>query len=96
MAEIDLAESVEWYAVRKPGLEVEFIMEVDSTFQRIVANPLAFAEKYKRKNTWIRAAPLDRFPFMVLFIYNIQEELIIIIAVWHTARNPQKLRRRNA
>lgn len=42
-AEADLAASKLWYEEQHEGLGARFIAEIDATFHRIEANPLAFS-----------------------------------------------------
>ena len=41
-AETELAEAFDWYEARAPGLGFEFIRSVDSIFNSITRNPLAY------------------------------------------------------
>ncbi|MDX2191644.1 MAG: type II toxin-antitoxin system RelE/ParE family toxin [Bacteroidota bacterium] len=93
-AEIDLQESVDWYALRQPGLEADLLTDTRKTIQFINQNPYAYQVKYKRKGLQIRKAPANRFPFVVVYFIDENVQCIIIIAIWHTSRNPKKIKKR--
>ena len=82
-AEADLAASRLWYEEQYDGLGGRFIAEVDATFRRIEANPLAFA--FVRGK--LRRALLRRFPFGVF--YALTDQNIVVVAVLHAARDPR-------
>ena len=85
---------MDWYAFQQPGLELDFLDEVDKTIRFINQNPYAYAVKYIRKGISIRIAPLQRFPFVVVYFFDELQGLVIIEAVWHTARNPKNWKSR--
>jgi len=60
-AEADLAASKLWYDEQHEGLGARFVAEVDATFRRIEANPMAFS--FVRGK--LRRALVQRFPFGV-------------------------------
>jgi toxin ParE1/3/4 len=82
-AEADLAASKLWYEEQHDGLGSRFIAEVDTTFQRIKANPLAFG--FVRGK--LRRALLQRFPFGAF--YALTDRHIVVVAVLHAARDPR-------
>ena len=82
-AEADLAASQLWYEEQHEGLGARFIAEVDGTFRRIQANPLAFTLVRGK----LRRALLHRFPFCVF--YALTDQHIVVVAVLHAARDPR-------
>lgn len=93
-AEIDLQESVDWYASQQVGLDTEFLTEIGNTIQRINQNPESYEHKYTRKGLKIKQALTEQFPYIVLFFVNEASQLVVVIAIWHTARNPKKFKKR--
>ena len=81
-AENDLKIAAEWYNEQKPGLDKEFIEEIDKAIQLILENPLQFAIIRKE----IRMAIVKRFPYGVY--YYVGENSINVFAVFHFSRNP--------
>jgi len=93
-AELDLAESMDWYNLQQPGLELTFLDEVEKTIKHISQNPYGYAVRYKRKGIAIRFALVDRFPFVIVFFWDEMLQLIVIEAIWHTSRNPKHWKNR--
>jgi len=82
-AEADLAASKLWYDEQHEGLGARFVAEVDATFGRIEANPMAFS--FVRGK--LRRALVQRFPFGVFYVLT--ERHIVVVAVLHAARDPR-------
>ena len=78
------------YAARRAGLEREFIESVEQAIDQIVRSP----------RTWrifeddIRRCLTRVFPYAVL--YSIEAEMILIVAVMHSHREPGYWRERVA
>ncbi len=87
-AETDLAEAFEWYEGHVPGLGLEFIRTVDSLFNSIVRNPQAYPVVYQ---TVLRALT-RKFPYEIFFVTG--DASVVILAVFHAKRNPQRWRER--
>ncbi len=86
-AETDISEAYHWYEERVTGLGAEFFLALDSTLDSIQENPDRFPILYQG----VRRALLQRFPYGVFFIHS--REIISVLAVMHTARNPAKWRK---
>jgi toxin ParE1/3/4 len=82
-AATELVESKTFYNKRVLGLGIEFETEVLTTFDLILENPKAFPIIQSP----IRKVVLKRFPFVIL--YSVENNVIIILHVFHTSRNPQ-------
>ncbi len=84
----DMTEAFEWYENKRMGLGSEFLNEVDDYFDRIAQNP----EHYQSYRTQ-RVAVMHRFPYKIAYEIE-QEETIVVYAVYHHKRNPEKLTER--
>lgn len=82
-AEAELSEAQVWYGARAEGLAESFMRAVDVCFAVIEREPEAFRVVHRG----LRRALLRRFPDAV--IYRIREEDILIVAVFHTSRDPK-------
>ncbi len=78
----ELEESIEYYNGRREELGDEFAEEVESTIQRILEYPKAWHPLSPRT----RRCRTRRFPYGV--IYQIREDVILIVAVMHLRRKP--------
>lgn len=84
----DMKEAFDWYENKRLGLGLEFLDEVDQYYDRIVQNP----ERYQPHRNQ-RVAIMQRFPYKV--VYEIEQEATIVVyAVYHDKRNPEKLTER--
>ena len=89
-ATYEFRESVVWYEAQTAGLGIRFILEVDAVITAIVSEPLRFSKAGKRA----RKARVLGWPYSIYFVINETHSEIKVIAVWHGARNPEKLRQR--
>ncbi len=87
-AEAEFLDAVSFYNTQSEGLGYEFAAEVNRTIQRIIQYPEAWAKLSKRT----RRCRTNRFPYGV--IYQIIEEMLLIVAVMHLSREPQTWRSR--
>lgn len=81
-ADNDIEAAFEWYESEQPGLGIEFLDEVKAAYTRILDGPF----KYQHLRSGIRRALTRRFPYGIYF--SIEEDLIVVIAVLDTARDP--------
>ena len=84
----DIEAAFEWYEAEEPDLGFEFLDELRGAYQRILEGPL----KYQVLRSGIRRALTRRFPYGIYF--SIEAEVIVIVAVLHTARDPTEWQRR--
>jgi len=82
-AEIDLDEAYFWYESQKAGLGKAFAVEVDTCIASIKRNPFAHPLKYKV----VHKALVHRFPYGVFYL--IEQQTIVVIAIFHAKRNPR-------
>lgn len=83
----DMTEAFDWYENKRTGLGAEFLDEVGECYDRITQNP----EHYKPHRDQ-RIAVMHRFPYKI--VYEIERETIVVYAVYHNKRNPEKLTER--
>jgi plasmid stabilization system protein ParE len=88
IATTELEEAINWYNRKKPGLGTDFRRLVEQTIERIAATPLRF----RPVDQHTRRALLRRFPYTIHFAVEL--DTIIVLAVFHTRRNPEDLRGR--
>jgi plasmid stabilization system protein ParE len=90
-AEREFAEAVVFYDGREPGVGQRFAKELQSFFKTVCQNPQRFpfssrlTQKAKMPPPW---------PYSVFFVVKQQTSEVIISTIWHSARNPEELRRR--
>jgi len=86
-AQTDLREALRWYRSQAPGLDLEFRDCFEDCLATIEPFPEAFAPLLEN----VRRAPMSRFPYAVW--YSIQDDTLLVRAVWHTGRDPGLLAR---
>jgi toxin ParE1/3/4 len=84
----DMKEAFDWYENKRTGLGSEFLDEVGEYYDRIAQNP----EHYQSHRNQ-RVAVMHRFPFKI--VYEIESEMTIVVyAIYHNKRSPEKLTER--
>ena len=81
-ADADIEAAFKWYESEQPGLGSEFIQEVRAAYRRILEGPF----KYQELRSNVRRALTRRFPYGIYF--SVEEDLIIVLAILDTARDP--------
>jgi toxin ParE2 len=87
-AEDEAFEAAVHYERKKRGLGAAFFEELNQSLNRIVCFPNAWAPLSART----RRCRFRRFPYGV--IYQVRDELILVIAVMHMSREPDSWRQR--
>ena len=75
-------EAAAWYEARRPGLGVEFVLELDAAIDRAVEFPEAYAIQYREA----RRVLLRRFPYAVYFVY--ENSVVEVFAALDLRRDP--------
>lgn len=88
IARREVTEARDWYDEQAPGLGKRFSLALDKTIAAIQSHPLAFRPVYKG----IRRFIVRGFPYAVSYL--VEDELITVIAVTHSARHPDLWQRR--
>jgi plasmid stabilization system protein ParE len=81
-AAAEVEDAVEWYNAQKPGLGERFRGEVSKAVDRILLFPQGWAKTSRRS----RRCQLRRFPYGV--IYQVREDMILVLALMHLHRKP--------
>jgi len=80
---IDIQGSYTWYESKLHGLGLQFISELEQSFDAISYAPSTWSTFEHGLKRYI----LARFPFSV--IYKEKDEEVYILAVMHNSRNPE-------
>ena len=87
-AEQDIADAYAWYEGQRVGLGEEFLSRVDACIQATRRNP----ELHPIVHENYRRALVRRFPYAVF--YEFADDTVTVYCIFHTARDPQRWRRR--
>jgi len=82
-AVIDIQEAFEWYEAQRSGLGVEFIEELESSYDDLCSHP----QHYTAINEQFRRLKVNRFPYLI--IYEIEGIKVIVNSVRHSSRKPK-------
>ena len=88
-AVFDIEEIVFWYEDQREGLSYDFELCLEAGINAIKRTPSAFQKRYKE----VKIRFINRFPYGIHYIVN--DEIITIIAVFHTSRSPSNWVKRN-
>jgi plasmid stabilization system protein ParE len=88
VARQEFDEAVAWYEAERAGLGLEFKLAVDEKIVLIERQPALF----RQIRGVIRRAVLKRFPYTIHFVE--EPDSIVVLAVFHAARDPNELRHR--
>jgi toxin ParE1/3/4 len=81
-AKEEFAAAAEWYERQRGGLGDHFVEVILALIDRICEHPMMFAVV----DGDVRQAIERQFPYSILF--RIQNGLVVIIAVFHSSRDP--------
>lgn len=81
-ARLEFDEAGDWYEKECLGLGMEFMAEIHLLLQRIATTPEQFPMLYRD----VRKAVARRFPYCIYF--RERDQKIVVLAVFHSARNP--------
>ncbi len=87
-AEDDLKEAFLWYEDKSKGLGFEFLSQVEAGLKFIEENPKIFSAEYKGTRKHL----IKRFPYKI--IYLVEKDKIVILAITHSKRNPNLIKKR--
>ena len=87
-AQKDLESAARWYEERRRGLGSRLLDEVLRTVGLIAENP----QGYPRVHGELRRAVTRRFPFGIFYL--IENDGVVVIAVMHASRNPDRWKER--
>lgn len=87
-AERDIEDAAGWYEQQRLGLGQEFLDEVLGSLRRLTEQP----DLYPTLHRETRRVLTHRFPFGVY--YRVDREMILVVAVLHGSRDPQRWKQR--
>ncbi|SMG07974.1 type II toxin-antitoxin system RelE/ParE family toxin [Sphingobacterium psychroaquaticum] len=84
LAEKEYIEAYLWYEEKLKGLGAKFESSVEKKVNLIANNP----EQYQIKFNQYRECKIGVFPFVLVFKIYEQLRIVLILAVFHTSKNP--------
>lgn len=87
-SEQDLEDAAAWHEEQRRGLGQEFLDEVLRSFRQVTEQPRLYPTVHRDT----RRALTHRFPFGVF--YRVEGDFIVVVAVMHGSRDPQRWKQR--
>jgi len=87
---VDVHEAILWYEEKQPGVGDRFVEEVERCYGILEKRPLSGQEV----ETDIRRLVMKIFPYVLIYTYHAEANLVEVFAVHHAARNPELWRNR--
>jgi len=81
----DIQNTTAFLNEQRPQLGNQVFISVAEVIDVLRTNPLIFQKKYQE----IRQAPLKKFSYLIHYIVDENEKVVIILSVLHSSRNPQ-------
>jgi toxin ParE1/3/4 len=82
----EFSEAFVWYEEQREGLGNMFKAAINEQLIQICNNPYHYKASYKS----FHEALIDKFPFLIVYAIEKELEQIIVVAIFHTSRNPKK------
>ena len=79
----EMAGAIEYYSEQREGLGAEFREAVELVLNTIQERPFSYPVI---AGSNVRRVLTNRFPFAI--IYRIENDMIVIVSVFHTSRDP--------
>jgi plasmid stabilization system protein ParE len=89
-AEDELDEVVGWYEEEKSGLGVTFLNHFFNRVAYLKDNPYLYQEVYKI----YRRVLMKKYPYAIYYNIEEQKQEVTVLAIWHTSKNPERLKNR--
>ena len=74
-----------WYEERSIVAAENFIIAVQDAITQICTNPTRYRNSYKD----FREITLRKYPYNLIYYFDLPKELVIIVSVYHHKRNPK-------
>jgi plasmid stabilization system protein ParE len=82
-ARMDFDEAADWYLAKDPEVRDQFVAAVGKALQRLTERPLSYPIVF---GSTVRRAIVEKFRYSIF--YSVQDQLVIVHAVFHHSRNP--------
>lgn len=86
---LDIQKAVDYYDEQQPGLGRKFEKTLNRHLLTLEKNPY-FRIRYDQ----VHCLPIKKFPFMIHFTINKKKLVVAVMAVLHTAKNPDNWKER--
>ncbi len=81
----ELLEAWTWYEEKQVGLGDRFENEVYKSLKEVERHP----KRYHERKQSFRSKKIKTFPYLIIYLIEEKEKLILISSIFHTSRNPE-------
>jgi plasmid stabilization system protein ParE len=82
-AQEEFDEAIDWYEQQSAGLGLEFLNRIEEALDRISVTPEAYPTIFQE----MRRIVVRQFPYLVF--YRVEPEQIVVLAIFHSKREPK-------
>lgn len=86
IAQEEYDSAIEWYAARSIKATEALITEIENALSLICNNPNRWRSTYKN----FRELGVHKFPYVIIYTFDENINMVIVTAIFHTSRNPIK------
>lgn len=79
----EMAGAIEYYDEQREGLGAQFREAIEATLSSIQERPFSYPVT---TGSNVRRVVMNRFPFVI--VYRVENDMIVVVSVFHTSRNP--------
>lgn len=84
-AKQDVKDIIDWYNLQQKGLGKVFFAYVKKKGKQLQSFPYSSENRYLD----VRTALLEKFPYMLHYIVDYDNKLVVVLAVLHTSQDPK-------
>jgi plasmid stabilization system protein ParE len=81
----DIQEATDWYNEQLNGLGARFQKQTVKQINKLASSAGLYHIRYND----VRCMVVRKFPFLIHFTLNSEQNIVTVYAVFHTSRNPQ-------
>src|SRR3978361_1009900 len=85
-AQEDYEDSISWYLARSQNIAENFVKAINKTLKKICDNPYRWKNEFEN----FRELNVRGFPFIIIYSIEDSGETIMVAAVHHAKKNPDK------
>jgi len=83
-AKLDIQDGIDWYNDQQSGLGKNFHTSVKAHLKKLQINPF-----YQVRYNKVHCLPLKKYPYMIHFTIDKENQRVIVHAILNTSRNPK-------
>lgn len=86
-ATTELDEAMAWYEEQKAGLGVDFLLKFFNALAFLKDTPTLYPEVHQS----MRRVLMKKYPYAIYYSVAEANREVVVLAVWHTSQDPNRL-----